>query len=126
MEVPLYTNPKIEVAKNNREEINAIVNTNYFLRIPTEDNRWTDLEIEQREKRLERERKWCRYSNNCNRLQCSYRHPPLRAKLCKDFRWCVDPKCNLIHPTQKFIDYLDYTPRDYLLKQGFFWDNTSE
>ena len=123
---PVYSTPKIEAAKRNRQDVNAIVNSKYFLRIPTEEDRWTEEEIEMRTQRIDTERRWCRFGVRCERLQCSYRHSITRKKICKDFRWCVDPDCKLIHPTQKFIDYLDYTPRDILSEQGFFWNNTLE
>tara|TARA_R110002110_G_scaffold385232_1_gene596804 strand:+ start:873 stop:1250 length:378 start_codon:yes stop_codon:yes gene_type:complete len=122
----IYTNPLIEVAKRNREEVNFIVNAKYFLRIPTEEDRWTEEEIQNRTNSINTERKWCRFGCQCDRLQCSYKHTSEREVICKDFRWCEDPECKLIHPTQKFIDYIDYTPREILLEQGFFWNNTLE
>tara|TARA_Y100001937_G_scaffold109145_1_gene153514 strand:- start:509 stop:871 length:363 start_codon:yes stop_codon:yes gene_type:complete len=114
-----YTHPKIEILKTLREDRNRNINQNVFLRIPTEDNRWTDSEILAHKNRLAL-RPICKFGNNCDRLQCVYSHEN-RAEICKDFRWCDDPKCKKIHPTQKFCDYLDYTDKEILLEQGFIW-----
>ena len=81
---PVYSTPKIEAAKRNRQDVNAIVNSKYFLRIPTEEDRWTEEEIEMRTQRIDTERRWCRFGVRCERLQCSYRHSISRKKICKE------------------------------------------
>jgi len=116
-----YSHPKIEILKVLRTDRNRNANQNLFLRIPTEDNKWTDEEILAHKNRLDfQSRPICRFGNTCDKLQCSYRHED-RREICKDFRWCTEPTCNKIHPTQKFCDYLEYTDKEILLEQGFTW-----
>jgi len=114
-----YTTPKLEVAIKYRVDRNKFINENYCPRIPTEDNRWTQEELDALRDKVNKDRPPCKFGASCNRLQCAYSHPLIRTGICKDFRWCEDPKCVCIHPTQKFCDYLDYTEPMLLLEQGF-------
>ena len=114
-----YTNPRLEIAKQFREDRNKFLNEKYFPRIPTEDKRWTQEELDALDEKRNKERPPCKFGASCDRLQCPYSHPIIRIGICKDFRWCDDPKCVKIHPTQKLLDYLDYTEPMVLLEQGF-------
>ncbi len=115
-----YKHPKLECAKALREERNRLNNINFGLRIPTEDNRWTDEELANHKQKLSF-RPICKFGDRCIRLQCLYSHSDNRSEICKDFRWCEDVSCSKIHPTQKFLDYLDYTDPELLSEQGFVW-----
>ena len=114
-----YTTPKLEVAIKYREDRNKFINENYCPRIPTEENRWTQEELDTLRDKVNKDRPLCKFGASCDRLQCAYSHPLIRTGICKDFRWCEGDKCVLIHPTQKFCDYIDYTEPVLLLEQGF-------
>ncbi len=62
----VYSHPKIEILKVLRIDRNRNANQNLFLRIPTEDNKWTDEEILAHKNRLQY-RPIRRFGNTCDK-----------------------------------------------------------
>ena len=98
-----YTTPKLEVAIKYRVDRNKFINENYCPRIPTEDNRWTQEELDTLRDKVNKDRPLCKFGASCDRLQCAYSHPLIRTGICKDFRWCEGDKCVLYSSYPKIL-----------------------